>query len=275
MQRLHAFDLVDRIAALEDPGRLGLRGQPTNAEEAARGRSRDKDATRGWPGEQQAKRFILLLEEMLRSQAGIHVRAPSHHAAPFRSTPFALDVGPVAFDLDAAGSALKIDLLDSAGATIAAGGLPTTFLPFTGSGSEGVPERHRAVLSYVSVAHSQLAGAAVVTLSSAVLGTRFTVRRNGDPIPSLTSRMPTWWYESQQIAAAQSDVPFPPQMTTPQNLLYAPINLVAGDTISAEFELPATNAALADLDSLVWVKLGGWIYPVRKDDPSISGTLAD
>ncbi len=266
-----SFELVDRIAARSDGGILPVgSGQAANAEAAGRARMNgiERARSRGWPGEVETKRKLLLLEEMFRTSVGIDVRLPSHHAMPYRATQFAGDFGP--FTLDEAAAFVLIDLFD--GDVITTAGvvsLPDFPLDFAGLGGRtmlAVPQSHRAVITHVEIAMTQAAAAAPLT-PDFTTGVRWSLRKNGILIPGVSARFPTWLFTAKAVETSSPEAPH-----SLQNLLRHPINLEQGDVITGEIGIPVAGGSM---NKVSIARIGGYIYPTRIDEPSVRGTKAD
>lgn len=301
------FGLVDRIAAREDRGLVnlagGAQGQATNAEAAHRARMSPalRARGRGWADEIDVRRRLLLLEEMLRTQAGIAVREPAHHKAPYRALGFSLDLGPLTINDDGVGD-VAIDLFS--GAAIATAAMPTAQPDYDTDGLSvaGVADGYRGVVAHVSVAITQDDGTTAVITQASEWGGRYTLFKNDAVIPGCLNRFPAWCFEESiqrdselQVVdnwvsgtvgadAVDYDIIATQGITNGSTLrfhipdlsvnqLAAPIILEGGDRITGRFILPA--ATPANTLGRVYVSVRGWIYQARIDEPSIRGSVVD
>ena len=266
------YDLVDRIASMEDRGLIpGTLGSPSNSEAANRARlsATEKARGRGWTGEVDARRHVLLLEEMLRTQAGVHVRLPSHHAAPFRAQGFETYASEVPLTADS--TEVVVDALDDNQALVAAAF--TQGVEFAGPGQVIVPQGYRAVITDVCVSIQGRFGTVAADLTPGwQTGCTWSLHKNKSAI--LSRRRPT--FTSQHIIP--TGTVFEPPSDT--NLLSAPVNLGQGDSAFLTIEIPATGGVAGRCPVSGWVGRGfavvrGYVYPTRMDEPSIRGTVVD
>ncbi len=265
------FLLVDRIASQMDPGMIPASvSTPHNLEAANRARLPPVHKARqnGWDGEAQMRRRLFLLEEMLRNQAGINVRQPSHHAAPFRAIEFESAARFV--PLNATSTIVDADLLDVTASTAAAPG--STGVDF-GSGQRQVPEGHRAVITSIEVGLST-PFTTVVHQAGAETGFTWDLIINGKPI--ILGRQPVSLIEVNALVGVTI---LAPHLIRP---LASPLNLKPLDVVHLTGHLPAVDAGSSDGRSpaagflaRVHTTVRGYVYQVRQDEPSIRGTLAD
>ncbi len=259
-----SYDLIDRIIAGEDRGLIpSTVSAPTNAEAAYRARQQGAAAAtrHGFPDEVDIRRRVRLLEEMLRTQPGIHVRQPSHVAPPFRAFGFSMDRGVTAATLGT-----RVDLL-TAGASPAVGTSRLEFLP----GQAAVPNGYRAEITFVAVSFGQLHGSQDVTAFGGVQEPRWTLSVRGQAAPGCVNRFPTWAYDTQATAApAFTGVLKGPDLS--HNLLTAPVHLVSDDWVTVDALVPDQGDGFVPA---FHTRVAGWLYPVRFDEPGIGGTVID
>lgn len=267
--------LSERLAQMEDfgraregfgysssrrPGRIvRRRRRPLSSEEKALRRDlRTLDP--------KAKQFLIALEDMLRNQPGIHVRLPSHHAAPLNGrrfhnvlTDFLLDDGvliPHFIDFP-----IRYDNHRH----------PHDSVPNTlGIGAEPVPEGYRAEVTDIQV-WTLAANTASQVYDSADIS-RYDIRVNGNSLPGWANvSVNSNYYLAFNLFGGFG--------TAGQNVNTGgiqpagTIHLRPGDT--AELRVWNYGHTNGNQPFFINVLVSGWLYPIRHDVDSIAGTLAD
>lgn len=185
--------------------------------------------------------LIRQLVAALRQQAGINVRLPSHHQPPFRATQWLF----TGFTL-----------------TLVAGATSTFNLSFTGPSTstlaapEPFPQGHLGALTYLRT----WAWSDTVAILGAV-NTRSTLFKNGARVPGFDTVVGGG---SSNTAGAGAGIVVQIEVPT-----LVPVHLVPDD------QLILTVANVSAVTVLLNVVVGGWLYPARRDERSIFGTLVD
>jgi len=216
----------------------------------------------GLPGGRELSDFDLRVQFMvrqlvagLRAQAGINVRLPSHHASPFRAVQF-LDTYSQA---DPAATPQSVFL--GLSGRFAGNAAPTAADP--------VPEGFRGVINRVKVYAFQNTNTALTTSTSWLTHT-VSLRKNDQPLPGYIDMR----------AGGGIGLIVPPAVGNERYVQYAhidydacvvPINLSPGDYMQAVF----SNSDPANSEHRFALIVGGYLYPIERDEDSIAGTLVD
>lgn len=190
----------------------------------------------------------------LRRQAGVHVRLPSHHQAPYRASQWQFVDAFTAPATSGIGLASPPSILNIAftgeGATTA--GLPGPALP------EAFPEGHLGVVSWVQF----FVTAALNNVVDPGIDFRVSILKNELPVPGWERTRPGG---ALGMVVAAAGGPF----VVPGCPLLVPIHLAPGDVLQLRIE----NSSAAGVTFTAGI--AGWMYPAHAAEPSIFGTIVD
>ena len=203
---------------------------------------------RKWPREQEMRRFLFLLEEMLLCQPGVTVKEQSHLAPPYRATPWVDEA--LAFPVDKALGSQYQNVI------------PVVYF----NGNAAFPPGHIGIVAGIKVLCTCIGP---VAFDPAMFG-RWRLLKNGVPQPGFNDRAPdSALYLELGVVIGPGATVVGREYTGPAGL--PPIHLRENDELVLQVRGEPVGGGYQ-----YWIAgayIWGYLYPARLEDNSARGQV--
>jgi hypothetical protein len=225
-------------------------------------------------GSAQLAQAVKTLVTALRRQAGIPVRMPAHHAAPFFARPFQWTL---ASPLDGPGAGVQARLQSGVrwSATNQVSGPDNSYGPRNAVSSlvqmpaaniptpEPFPEGYKGIVTRLDCSVHTYSGA---TFQNGLFRCRWSLLQNGAFVPGYEWALPAEMMTPNALAGFE----YPVHVF--ETKLVCPLRLSAGDTMEAIFGFDDGPVGQSPIFTFT---LGGYMYAAKGEEDTIYGTLTD